>query len=488
MWKLLTGLVIVYIGFLCQAQTTSGDLNSIAHISGGRGLLKKVTANNWQLDLNDYVTASITNGLASTNYVNTTVQTATNGLSGGGVTLTGVTNVVSAYTNNLATTNYVNTATNNLGKSVAVNMTNSANQFTGNFTGTFGALVSSSSVTVNTNTIYTYGPGLGSGFFFIENNTDYPYTNAFNNSYVCKYGSAYYITNVSGMYKSYYSGTIIATNSSGYSSTNWVNSSGGTINFIPNGGSIYPAGTYFPSTTNITTVGNGSGITNIPTSGVSNFLGAVTNVASALTNGLATTNYVNTATNGFITLVNATNVAGSLTNGFITLNNATNVAAALTNQLVIPTTNQFVSTNNTTWFDTNGAGVAAALIATNGIASGATLSGVTNVVNALAAPIEAVTEFTGNSTNTVSQNFVVFLNSVTNKYTNTLPDAVNAKGDYTFVNITSTNGLGGWVLITTNSESINFTNYYTLSHNQSAILFPLVIAGVTTNWVVKGAR
>jgi hypothetical protein len=60
-------------------------------------------------------------------------------------------------------------------------------------------------------------------------------------------------------------------------------------------------------------IGNGAGLTNVPGIGVT-------------TNQFASTNYVNTATNGFITLLNATNVA-----------------AALTNQLVIPTTNQFVS-------------------------------------------------------------------------------------------------------------------------------------------------
>lgn len=291
-----------------------------AQLKVGANLLGLTITNSGNATFNSNVTVLGTN--SATYYIG----------NGGGLTniptgnitnlLGTVTNVVVGMTNGLATTNYVIAATNNLGNSVAVAMTNAANQITGNFIGTFGALVSSSSVTVNTNTIYTYGPGLGSGFFFIENNTDCPYTNAFNNSYVCKYGSAYYITNVSGMYKSYYSGTISATNSSGYSSTNWVNSSGGTINFIPNGGSIYPAGTYFPSTTNITTVGNGIGITNIPTSSVSNFLGAVTNVAS---------------TYGGISLSQATNVAGSLTNGFITLSGATNVASALTNGLVAVT-------------------------------------------------------------------------------------------------------------------------------------------------------
>jgi hypothetical protein len=70
-------------------------------------------------------------------------------------------------------------------------------------------------------------------------------------------------------------------------------------------------------------------------------LSAMTNqfVTSSITNGLATTNY---------TLVTATNVAAALTNDItsgITLAQATNVAAALTNQLAIPTTNQFLTTN-----------------------------------------------------------------------------------------------------------------------------------------------
>ena len=99
------------------------------------------------------------------------------------------------------------------------------------------------------------------------------------------------------------------------------------------------------------------------------------------TNGLATTNFVNTtvqnATNNFVSggvttnqlqsatnnaLATATNsfmpigtpipttngfVTATITNGFIDALTGTNIAAALTNQLVIPTTNQFVSSSIT---------------------------------------------------------------------------------------------------------------------------------------------
>jgi len=66
----------------------------------------------------------------------TNLNTVVNGLA--------TTNYVNAITNGLATTNYVNTATNNFGNSVAVVMTNAANQFTG----------------IHTNSTY-YGNGIG---------------------------------------------------------------------------------------------------------------------------------------------------------------------------------------------------------------------------------------------------------------------------------------------------------------------------------------
>jgi hypothetical protein len=100
------------------------------------------------------------------------------------------------------------------------------------------------------------------------------------------------------------------TNSDVVSLTNSANLFGGTGNF----------GTLTSATMQVTgsmtasnVTGNGFGLTNIQTGNISNFLGAVTNVAS---------------TYGGITLAQATNVAGSLTNGFIVLLNATNVANA----------------------------------------------------------------------------------------------------------------------------------------------------------------
>jgi hypothetical protein len=75
-----------------------------------------------QLATNGLVTSTITNGLATTNFV----KSITNGLA--------TTNFVNTITNGLATTNYVNTATNNFGRTVPVSMTNWANQFTGIYT------------------------------------------------------------------------------------------------------------------------------------------------------------------------------------------------------------------------------------------------------------------------------------------------------------------------------------------------------------------
>ena len=85
----------------------------------------------------NYVTSSITNGLATTNYVN-------------------------AITNGLATTNYVNTATNNFGTAVAVNLINAANQFAGTFAGNGSGLTNVGGValvTSTTNAFYLSGAG-----------------------------------------------------------------------------------------------------------------------------------------------------------------------------------------------------------------------------------------------------------------------------------------------------------------------------------------
>jgi len=286
----------------------------------------------------NYVNA-ITNGLATTNWVKTYADTNGAGIAAALAATNGLaiptTNqfVTATITNGLATTNYVIAATNNLGNSVAVNMTNAANQFTGNFTGVFGTLVTSNSVTTNTAFIYVGGqpysvsggfsPSYGFESEIQDVNPFAIFTNANSLCWIstyyaggCQAGSWGGITNINGMFESVkwcqQSSSLYcyASNSVGFISTNWIYTGigGGSV-----GAATTNAFTYYPTTTNITTVGNGIGITNIPTSSVSNFLGAVTNVAS---------------TYGGISLSQATNVAGSLTNGFINLATATNVATA----------------------------------------------------------------------------------------------------------------------------------------------------------------
>ena len=109
-----------------------------------------------------YVTASITNGLATTNYVNT-------------------------ITNGLATTNYVTAATTNLGNTVAVTMTNAANQFVGSFTGNGGGLTNVGGITFvasTTNVFYLSGAGSDVNGTFWNGDTGTSYTNFFNSEVV----------------------------------------------------------------------------------------------------------------------------------------------------------------------------------------------------------------------------------------------------------------------------------------------------------------
>jgi hypothetical protein len=206
-----------------------------------------------------------------TNALNQFTGTFTNGAyygSGGGLTNLNYNNItnppVIPSTNGLATTNYVNTATTNLGRTIAVNMTNALNQFTGTFTN----------------------------------------------------------------------------------------------------------GSYY---------GNGGGLTNIPTSGVSNFLGAVTNVATG---------------QGFVT--------ASITNGFQT----TNIYLSQWSNI------------GTNQFDTNNAGIAAAQVATNNF--GATVA--VNMTNAL-------NQFTGTFTNGT---YYGNGGGLTNVYAYTALQAITTTTKYTF--------------------------------------------------------
>jgi hypothetical protein len=193
-------------------------------------------------------------------------------------------NLVIPSTNGLATTNYVNTATNNLGNSVAVNMTNAANQFTGKFTngtyygngagltnvaGTGGTTnVSFPNIIITTNYPYEIlaGGNNSTSIFYIH-----PFTNAFNGSFRAQYtengGGIEWLTNIGGMFCFFttaYSSTIpYVTNTGGFVSTNWI------FNGTPLGSTAY---TYYASNgvvsysliiTNGTYYGNGGGLTNV---------------------------------------------------------------------------------------------------------------------------------------------------------------------------------------------------------------------------------
>jgi hypothetical protein len=84
----------------------------------------------------------------------------------------------------------------------------------------------------------------------------------------------------------------------------------------------------------------------------------------------------------------------------------------LTNLSGLSSTNQIVFTNNTTWFDTNGAGTAAAKIATNNLAIPSTNGFVTaSITNGLAftnAPFSSL-NFSGYSSASKTGNITGFL-------------------------------------------------------------------------------
>jgi len=231
-------------------------------------------------------------------------------------------------TNGLATTNYVIAATTNLGRTIAVNMTNALNQFTGTFT----------------NGAY-YGSGGGLTNLNYNNITNPPVIPSTNGLATTNYVNTA-TTNL---------GRTIAVNM-----TNALNQFTGT----------FTNGSYY---------GNGGGLTNIPTSGVSNFLGAVTNVATG---------------QGFVT--------ASITNGFQT----TNIYLSQWSNI------------GTNQFDTNNAGIAAAQVATNNF--GATVA--VNMTNAL-------NQFTGTFTNGT---YYGNGGGLTNVYAYTALQAITTTTKYTF--------------------------------------------------------
>ena len=261
---------------------------------------------------NGFVTSSITNGLATTNYVNN----ATNGL------------VTSSITNGLATTNYVNNATNGL---VTSSITNGL--ATTNFVLTQISATNSANLTTTTNLVVAATNNFTTVVY--SNPVVFLYTNSLpglTNGFVTSS-----ITN--GLATTNFVLTqISATNSANLTTTtNLVVAA--TNNFTT---VVYSNPVVFLYTNSLPTLTNGF-VTASVTNGLAttNYVNSVTNglVTSAITNGLATTNYVQSysdtngaaafysknSTNGFTTLVYTnpsavlyTNSLPTLTNGFVT--------------------------------------------------------------------------------------------------------------------------------------------------------------------------
>jgi len=157
-------------------------------------------------------------------------------------------------------------------------------------------------------------------------------------------------------------------------------------------------------TVSVTFGTNGLATTNFVTNAISAAINSATNgfVSSNITNGLATTNYVDTATNGF--------VLSSITNGLATtnyVNIATNghVLASITNGLA---TTNYVNTS------TNTIGVQSGLMAFQQTNVWATFNYVTNSIiitsNVLSSvggtASNAISNFNGRGTNTVLTNAI----------------------------------------------------------------------------------
>jgi hypothetical protein len=147
----------------------------------------------------------------------------------------------------------------------------------------------------------------------------------------------------------------------------------------------------------------------------------------------------------------------------------------LTNLSGLSSTNQIVFTNNTTWFDTNGAGIAAAKAATNGFTGGGG-----NATNAQP-PSSILTNLSGLS----STNQIVFTNNTTWFDTNGAAVAA-AKIATNNLAIPSTNGFvtasitNGLAFTNAPFSSLNFSGYSSASKTGNITGFLLFTNGGTT--------
>jgi hypothetical protein len=238
------------------------------------------------------------------------------------------TNTLPALTNVFAATNYVIAATNNFGTTVAVNMTNAANQIAlSQLTIGGSTLVYITNILNNTNTILAGGTLAGSYFYS-------PYTNAYNGSYVSSANGSHSLTNNAGMFTA--SGSL--TNIYSLVSSNWI--LGGT----PLTTTAY---TYYALVTNYPVVINTAIITN----------GVYSGDGSGLTNITVTASSTNIIINNGGVGTNLT-VYGTLTSTNLTA--VVNAAAlAATNNLgnTIPTLMTNAANQFTGIFSGNGSGL-----------------------------------------------------------------------------------------------------------------------------------
>jgi hypothetical protein len=376
---------------------------------------------------------------------------------GGGLTnipaarVTGLGSAALVSTNNFDTNGAAAAATNNFGNTVAVNLTNAANQFTGTFTnGTYYGngvgLTNVSGTGGNTNTIANNN-GFGTNITLvtvITNSISYTTNTSIiivtgggrshaNGNYVTNY-SALICTftntdntfNTKIFYDETYSDWIIR--------DDYVSDIFYITNSVPIGtwmkGSIYsPPTSSYPITTNISVstninfgpsnggtftgsfVGDGSGLTNIQASAITN-LPAYQPPTTILSN-LVVSPLTNAALFQPATAILSNLVVTPLTNASVfqpastTLTNLSSSAGT-------------AAYSNSTAFDLAGAGTAAAQLATNNFGNSVTVT-MTNAAN------QFTGAFTGNGSGLTNLNATNVVGTLTN---NTTGNATTASGGW----------------------------------------------------------
>jgi hypothetical protein len=413
--------------------------------------LAPVTASPWTTTTNPYMART---GLVvySTSEVNALITSATNGSVTSAITNgLATTNYVNSITNGLATTNYVNSITNGLAT------TNYAKSVTNNFT----ALVYTNPSSI----LYTSSlPALTNGFVTSSVTNGLATTNYVNSTtqgLTNGLATTNYVNSITnGLATTNYVNSATQGLTNGLATTNYVNS-------ITNG----------LATTNYVNAATNGFVTSSVTNGLAttNYVNAATNglVTSSITNGLATTNYVNAATNGLATssITNGlatTNYANSVTNNFTSLvyTNPSSILytsslPGLTNGFVTASVTNGLATTNYVNTATNGH-VTASI--TNGLATTNYVNTATNghvtasVTNGLATTSYVLTQIS----NTNLTNLIITTNLVvaaTNNFTAIVysnPAAYRLIGNTNFPGIYITNNayIGGYV--SNNSGQLTF--------------------------------